>query len=74
MAIYLVEGSWPDGVALPKADAGRVHWLNHYLTEDGTHLFAVCEAPHPEAVRIVAGRQGVPVDRIFKVRRQEDLR
>lgn len=72
MPTYLLEGSYPEGVALPRADTAGVHWLSRYLTDDGTHLFVLCEAPHPEAVRIAAGRQGVPIDRIYKVQAKED--
>jgi uncharacterized protein DUF4242 len=74
MPIYLVEGSYPEGVALPRADAAGVHWLSRYLTEDGTHLFVLCDAPHPEAVRLAAGQQGVPIDRIYKVQTKEGSR
>ena len=72
MPTYLVEGSYPEGVTpLHGRDASGVRWLGRYLSEDGLHLFLVCEAPHPEAVRVAASRQGLPIDRIVKVRSQE---
>ena len=43
----------------------RVH---SYVTPDKKRTFCIYDAPSPEAIRKVADRNGLPVDRITEVR------
>jgi hypothetical protein len=82
MPRYLVERSFPDGLAVPLSEAGAqacqdvvainaeqlVTWVHSYVTADRKHTFCVYDAPTPEAIRQVAERNKLPVDRITEVR------
>jgi hypothetical protein len=82
MPRYLVERSFPDGLAIPLSEAGAqacqdvvainaeqlVTWVHSYVTVDRKHTFCVYDAPTPEAIRQVAERNKLPVDRITEVR------
>jgi hypothetical protein len=82
MPRYLVERSFPDGLAIPLSEAGAqacqsvvavnaeqlVTWVHSYVTADRKHTFCVYDAPTPEAIRQVAERNKLPVDRITEVR------
>jgi hypothetical protein len=82
MPRYLVERTFPDGLAIPMSDAGAkacqgviatnaedgVTWIHSYVTPDRQKTFCVYDAPTPEAVRRVADRNKLPVDRITEVR------
>jgi hypothetical protein len=82
MPRYLVERTFPDGLALPATAAGAeacrtvidvnaddsVTWLHSYVTPDRKRTFCVYDAPTPEAIRRVAERNKLPVDRITEVR------
>ena len=82
MPRYLVERSFPDGLAVPVTEAGAqacqtivavnasdgVTWLHSYVTPDRKRTFCVYDAPTPEAIRQVAGRNKLPVERITEVR------
>ena len=81
MPRYLVERTFPDGLATPLSEAGAqacqrvvainaeqlVTWV-HYVTADRKHTFCVYDAPTPAAIRQVAERNKLPVDRITEVR------
>jgi hypothetical protein len=45
-----------------------VTWLQSYVTPDRKRTFCVYDAPTPEAIRRVAERNKLPVDRIIEVR------
>ena len=45
-----------------------VTWVHSYVTADRKHTFCVYDAPTPEAIRQVAERNKLPVDRITEVR------
>jgi hypothetical protein len=45
-----------------------VTWLQSYVTPDRKHTVCVYDAPTPEAIRRVADRNKLPVDRITEVR------
>jgi hypothetical protein len=81
VARYLVERTFPGGLAIP-ADAvgaealGRVvetnaalgvTWLHSYVTEDKETTFCIYDGPDPEAIRKAAELNGLPVDRITRV-------
>jgi hypothetical protein len=82
MPRYLVEHSFPAGLEIPITEAGAqgclaivgvnasdgVTWLHSYVTPDKKRTFCVYDAPTPEAIRQVAGRNKLPVERITEVR------
>jgi hypothetical protein len=82
MPRYLVERTFPDGLAIPMNDEGAqvcltvvgnnavegVTWVHSYVTDDKDKTFCIYDAPSPEAIRIAAERNGLPVDRITEVR------
>ena len=81
MPRYIVERTFPDGLDIPvtaegaqtclavvgrNAEAG-VTWVHSYVTEDRRKTFCVYDAPDPDAIRKVAERNALPVDRITPV-------
>lgn len=46
---------------------GGVTWLHSYVTPDRRKTFCVYDGPTPEAIRHVAGRNGLPVDLVTEV-------
>ena len=82
MPRYLVERTFPGGLAIPLTDAGAqvclnvvdananegVTWLHSYVTPDRKRTYCVYDGPTPEAIRRVAERNQLPVDRITEVR------
>jgi hypothetical protein len=82
MPRYLVERTFPDGLSIPMDDTGRkaidgvvktnaeegVTWVHSYVNPERTQTFCVYDGPSPEAIRHVAQRNGLPVNRITEVR------
>lgn len=82
MPRYLVERTFPDGLAIPMNEEGvqvcltvvgnnaveGVTWVHSYVTDDKGKTFCISDAPSPEAVRTAAKLNGLPVDRITEVR------
>jgi len=82
MPRYLVERTFPDGLAIPVTERGAqiclnvvgnnaddaVTWVQSYVTGDKKKTFCIYDAPTPEAIRRAAGRNNLPVDRITEVR------
>ena len=82
MPRYLVERTFPDGLALPTDAQGAeavggvvannardgVTWIHSYVTPDRKRTFCIYDGPTPEAIRTVATANGLPVDRITAVR------
>lgn len=82
MARYLVERTFPDGLAIPADDQGAqiclavvgnnaedgVTWVHSYVTGDKKKTFCIYDGPSPEAIRRAAQRNNLPVDRITEVR------
>ena len=82
MPRYMVERTFPDGLNIPiNADGaaaclsvvGRnaedgVSWVHSYVSGDKSQTFCIYDAPRPEAVRTVAQKNGLPVNRITEVR------
>ena len=82
MPRYVIERTFPDGLAIPLTDEGAqlcrtvdernaeagVHWLHSYVSDDRTRTYCVYDGPAPEAIRRVAARNGLPVDRMTEVR------
>lgn len=56
-----------DAVIERNADDG-VTWFHSYVDEDSGTMLCLYEAPSPEAIRAAARHNGLPVDRIIKVR------
>jgi Protein of unknown function (DUF4242) len=81
MPRYLIERTFPNGLALPMSQEGRkaassivanneqrgVTWLHSYVTPDRMQTFCVYDAPTPEAIRNVAHTNNLPVGRITEV-------
>ena len=81
MPRYLIERSFPDGLSIPLDGEGRkvvrsviernaesgVTWVHSYVNPDRRKTFCIYDAPAPEAIRKVAERNGLPVDRITEV-------
>ena len=81
MARYMVERSFPQGLAIPataegagicggvvdrNADVG-VTWIHSYVSDDKQKTFCVYDGPNPEAIRRAAERNGLPIDRITRI-------
>jgi hypothetical protein len=60
---------WPGAVARMiacNADRG-VTWIHSYISSDGRTSYCLYDAPSPEAIRLTARANGLPVDRIVEV-------
>lgn len=82
MPRYVIERNFPDGLGLGPNEKGRqaattviannaqhgVTWLQSYVTPDKKRTFCIYDGPSPEAIRKVAERNGLPVERITEVR------
>ena len=81
MPRYIVERTFPDGLAIPVNEQGAatcllvvdnnaqdgVTWVQSYVTGDKRKTFCIYDGPTPDAVRSAARRNGLPVDRITPV-------
>jgi len=81
MPRYVVERTFPEGLLIPMNDQGvqvcltvigtnaqdGVTWVHSYVTHDKMKTFCIYDAPSPEAIRKVAQRNNLPVDRITEV-------
>lgn len=81
MARYLVERTFPEGLAIPVTQEGAeaclgvvgknaelgVTWVHSYVSDDKRKTFCVYDAPDPEAVRRAAKSNQLPIDRITRV-------
>jgi hypothetical protein len=82
MPRYLVERHFPDGLAIPANSDGAeatlgvvernaaqgVTWVHSYVSDDKRKTFCIYDAPAPEAIRVTADHNGLPVDKITEVR------
>ena len=82
MPRFLVERTFPEGLGIPTTQEGAnacsnvvegnagfgVTWVHSYVTEDKGVTYCVYDAPDPEAIRKAARMNGLPVDKITKVR------
>jgi hypothetical protein len=78
---YVVERTFPDGLAIPITDDGvkacqgvvnrnrelGVTWVHSYVSDDKRKTFCIYDAPDEEAIRRVATRNTLPIDRITAV-------
>jgi len=81
MPRYLVERSFPNGLAIPINADGRkamdsviannaehgVTWVHSYVNPERTQTFCIYDAPSPEAIRKAAEHNGLPLTRISQV-------
>ena len=81
MPRFIVERSFPGGLAIAANEQGARRWLevvtrNHdegvtwissYVSEDRTRTFEVYDGPDAEAIHRAAERNGLPVERITPV-------
>jgi Nickel responsive protein SCO4226-like len=82
MPRYLVERTFPEGLAIPTSETGastcltvvgnnaqeQVTWVHSYVTNNKQKTFCIYDGPSPDAIRAAAGRNGLPVDSITEVR------
>ena len=82
MPRYMIERTFPEGLGLAPNEKGAevcstvnsnnmekgVTWLHSYVTPDRKKTFCVYDGPTPEAIREVARKNGLPLDRITEVR------
>jgi Protein of unknown function (DUF4242) len=78
---YLVERTFPAGLAIPATEEGAqvcmnvvggnttvgVTWLHSYVSEDKSKTFCIYDGPDPESIRKAAEKNNLPIDRISKV-------
>jgi hypothetical protein len=81
MPRYLVERTFPDTLSIPMNDTGaqvcqrvvgtnaeeQVTWIYSYVSLDKKKTFCIYDGPSPEAIRKVAQKNNLPVDRITEV-------
>jgi len=81
MARFMVERTFPDGLAIPVTPEGAtavrgvvdrnaevgVTWVHSYVTPDKTKTFCIYDGPDADAVRRAAERNQLPVDAITPV-------
>lgn len=81
MPRYIVERTFPDGLAIPTSAEGaealstviqnnsaeQVTWVHSFVTQDRQKTFCVYDGPSPESVRQAAARSGLPIDSISDV-------
>lgn len=81
MPRFIVERAFPGGLNLPvNADGAHacarivsgnaeaaVTWIHSYVSADKATMFCIYEGASPEAIRHVARRNALPVDRITEV-------
>jgi Nickel responsive protein SCO4226-like len=82
MPRYLIERIFPEGLQIPATDDGAkiclnivdnnsdddVTWIHSYVSDDKKKSFCIYEAPTPEAIRKVANKNNLPVNKITEVK------
>ena len=82
MPRYIIERIFTDGLEIPVTQDGskiclnvvqnnsddNVTWIHSYVSDDKKKTFCVYDAPTPEAIRKVANRNKLPVEKITEVR------
>ena len=81
MPRFVIERTFPGGLNVPTTDDGAracarivgsnaengVTWVHSYVSADKTKTFCVYDGPSPEAIRQVARRNDLPIDKITEV-------
>jgi hypothetical protein len=82
MPRYIIERIFTDGLEIPVTQDGskiclnvvqnnsddNVTWIHSYVSDDKKKTFCVYDAPTPEAIRKVANRNKLPIEKITEVR------
>jgi hypothetical protein len=82
MPRYIVERTFPEGLAIPVDESGakaclgvvqnnaeeQVTWVTSYVTTDDQRTFCVYDGPSPDAIGRAAAANGLPVDGVTEVR------
>lgn len=81
MPRYMVERTFPDGLRIPTNNDGAqacmsvvannakdgVTWVHSYVSADLKKTFCIYDGPSPDAIRAVAQRNNLPIDRMTPV-------
>ena len=81
MPRYMVERTFPEGLKIPINAEGAagvskvigsnseegVTWVHSYVSDDKKKTYCIYDGPNPEAIRRVAEKNKLPVDRITPV-------
>jgi hypothetical protein len=81
MPRYMVERTFPEGLKIPVSAEGAagvnkvigcnseegVTWVHSYVSDDKRKTYCIYDGPDPDAIRRVAERSKLPVDRITRV-------
>lgn len=81
MPRYVVERTFPEGLAIPTTVEGRdalsnvvsnnalekVTWVHSYVSDDRKRTVCVYDGPTPEAIRRAAAASELPIDSITEV-------
>lgn len=82
MPRYVVEREFAAGLVIPINDEGAkaclkvvdanlndgVTWVHSYVSTDKKKSYCIYDGPNPEAIRRVAGKTNLPVNKISEVR------
>lgn len=82
MPRYIVERTFPGGLAIPTNPAGAeaclgvvannthhdVTWIHSYVSDDRERTFCIYDGPDPQTIRNAAETSGLPVDTVTPVR------
>jgi hypothetical protein len=82
MPRYMIERTFQSGLSIPANQEGAtaclkvvkvngeegVTWIHSYVSADRGQTYCIYDGPNPEAIRKVAERNGLPVDKITEVR------
>lgn len=82
MPRYIVERHFPDGLIVPIDETGAtamlgvvgrnlekgVTWVQSFVSPDKKQSYCVYDGPSPEAIRTVAQKNALPVNKITEVR------
>ena len=81
MPRYLVERTFPESLEIPPGGKGAsvlksimtrnsdrsVTWITSYVSGDRRRIYCIYDSPSPEAIRLTARANGLPVDRIVEI-------
>ena len=82
MPRYIVERTFPEGLAIPVDESGakaclgvvqnnaeeQVTWVTSFVSTDSVRTYCVYDGPSPEAIGRAAAANGLPVDGVTEVR------
>jgi hypothetical protein len=81
MPRFIVERTFPDGLEIPmtsdgaatcravvgvNAEAG-VNWVQSFVSKDKRQTYCIYDAPTPDAIRAVARKNNLPVDKVTEI-------